>query len=149
MTPDLIFSIANPFVMIGWVALVVAPGWKYTRGGVVLVVVLLQALLYTAVIAYAISMPDREGGGFGSLQGVAILFENPWALLAGWVHYLCFDLFVGSHLVSDARKHGVHHAIVIVCLVPTLLFGPAGLLLYNLAKFAFKRAPYEMNGAAV
>jgi len=27
---------------------------------------------------------------------VAQLFENRWLLLAGWVHYLAFDLFIGA-----------------------------------------------------
>jgi len=69
-------------------------------------------------------------GGFGSLAEVARLFANPWLLLAGWTHYLAFDLFVGSWEVRDARERGVPHLLVIPCLALTLMFGPAGWLLY-------------------
>ena len=35
-------------------------------------------------------------GGFGTLEGVAELLSNRWLLLAGWIHYLASDLFIGS-----------------------------------------------------
>ena len=52
------------------------------------------------------------------------------SLLAGWVHYLVFDLFVGSWEVSDARRLGIPHLFVVPCLILTFLLGPCGLLLY-------------------
>jgi hypothetical protein len=58
------------------------------------------------------------------------LFENRWALLAGWTHYLAFDLFVGTWEVRDARASGIPHLLVLPCLGLTFLFGPAGWLLY-------------------
>lgn len=51
-------------------------------------------------------------------------------LLAGWVHYLAFDLFVGTWEVQDAVKNSVSHLLVIPCLLLTFLFGPIGLLSY-------------------
>ena len=58
------------------------------------------------------------------------LFANPWLLLAGWVHYLAFDLFIGAWQVRDAKRTGLSHLLVVPCLVLTFLFGPIGLLLY-------------------
>ena len=52
------------------------------------------------------------------------------------MHYLAFDLFVGSWEVSDARKRGVHHLLVIPCLLATFMAGPAGLVLYLLVRTA-------------
>jgi hypothetical protein len=40
------------------------------------------------------------------LSAVAMLFSNPWLLLAGWTHYLAFDLFIGSWKLRDARDCG-------------------------------------------
>jgi hypothetical protein len=51
-------------------------------------------------------------------------------LLAGWIHYLAFDLFVGSWLVRDAHLRGIAHGWVLPLLFLTFLFGPAGLLSY-------------------
>jgi len=60
-------------------------------------------------------------------------------LLAGWVHYLAFDLFVGSWEARDALSHRIPHLAVIPCLLLTFLFGPAGLLLYLLLRFTLRR----------
>ncbi|MGD1894670.1 MAG: ABA4-like family protein [Cyclobacteriaceae bacterium] len=127
MQPESVFSIANSFPLLGWLLLIVVPRWKYTLTLVRLVVVLLLALLYTTI---AISSFGESEGGFGSLAEIGQLFENPWSLLAGWVHYLAFDLFIGSWEVENAQKLGVSHWLVIPCLGLTLFLGPVGLLLY-------------------
>ena len=51
-------------------------------------------------------------------------------ILAGWVHYLAFDFFIGCWMVIDAAERGIKHLLVVPCLVLTFMFGPAGLLLY-------------------
>jgi hypothetical protein len=58
------------------------------------------------------------------------LFTQPGIALAGWIHYLAFDLFVGAWEVRDASRHGVPHRVVVPCLVLTFLLGPSGLLAY-------------------
>ena len=59
------------------------------------------------------------------------MFREPWALLAGWVHYLCFDMAVGIWLVRDAQRRGVPRTALLPCLGLTFLLGPLGLLLYS------------------
>jgi hypothetical protein len=88
---------------------------------------LLLAVIYVALVAATLG---RSEGGFSSLAGVRALFDNPWALLAGWTHYLAFDLFIGGWEVRDAQQRGIPHLLVVPALVLTFLFGPAGLLLY-------------------
>jgi hypothetical protein len=73
----------------------------------------------------------RGPGDFTSLAGVSALFANPWLLLAGWIHYLAFDLLTGVWDVRDAARRGVPHWLVVPCLVLTFLLGPAGWLLYQ------------------
>jgi hypothetical protein len=72
---------------------------------------------------------------------VRALFENPWLLLAGWTHYLAFDLFIGGWEVRDAQRRGIPHLLVVPALVLTFLFGPAGLLLY--LAISLRRAPSD------
>jgi hypothetical protein len=128
MTPDQIFSIANLVALAGWVLLAVLPGRTWVTTAVTAVAIpALLAVVYFGIIATQWSGSE---GGFGSLAQVAQLFANPWLLLAGWVHYLAFDLFVGSWEVRDARMHGVPHWLVLPCLFFTFMFGPAGWLLY-------------------
>ena len=85
------------------------------------------AAVYLVLIARY--MPGSSGG-FGSLVEVAQLFSQPGLLLAGWVHYLAFDLFIGAWEVRDAARHRVPHLLVIPCLIMTFLLGPIGLLAY-------------------
>ncbi len=64
------------------------------------------------------------------MRQVSQLFENPVVLLAGWIHYLAFDLWVGCWELTNAQKLGINHFLVIPCLFLTFMFGPIGLLLY-------------------
>ncbi len=63
------------------------------------------------------------------------LFDNPWGALAGWVHYLCFDLFVGRFIMNDAPEGGYRLAPVLFL---TLMAGPVGFLLYGVARGFFR-----------
>jgi hypothetical protein len=92
-----------------------------------LALVPLLALAYATIVATSFGGSD---GDFNSLQGVQRLFANPYNLLAGWIHYLAFDLFVGAWIVEDALARQVPWWVRVVPLPLTLMFGPAGLLLY-------------------
>lgn len=119
------FQVANTVAMLSWIALVVQPRRVASRLRFIIPGAL--ALLY--LWAIATSLPESDGG-FDSLEHVKLLFANDRALLAGWVHYLAFDLFIGCWEVIDAQKRGVRHLFVIPCLVLTFMLGPVGLLLY-------------------
>ena len=143
LTPDFLFTLANPLALLGWALLVLAPRWRGTK-----TLVLSGAwpaglaLAYAALIAAHYLGPHGAEGGFGSLQQVAALFQNPWALLAGWVHYLCFDLFVGAWEVRDAQRRGVPHWALVPALGFTFLVGPVGLLVYfGVRRFLGKQLP--------
>jgi hypothetical protein len=137
MSPETIFSICTKLVLPGWLLLLFAPRWKWTArfiGAVLLPLALAGVYLFLVATHFG-----RTEGGFGSLAEVALLFRNPHNLLAGWIHYLAFDLFVGSWEVRDAQRLGIHHLLVVPCLVLTFIFGPVGLLLYFLLRFSIKR----------
>ena len=59
--------------------------------------------------------------------------------LAGWVHYLAFDLFIGSWQVRDAVRNAIPLWLVLPCLVLTFLFGPIGLVAYLAVRTARTR----------
>lgn len=131
LTPDFLFSLANPLALVGWALLVLAPRWRATKALVLSGAWSLGlALAYAALITTHYLNGHGAEGGFSSLAGVAALFQDPWALLAGWVHYLCFDLFVGAWEVRDAQRRGVPHWALVPALLLTFLFGPVGLLVY-------------------
>ena len=131
MTPENLFSIVNPIAVVGWILLIVLPRQRRAATIATWAIPGLLAIAYVLVVAtHIVGSP----GGFSSLPAVATLFANPWLLLAGWIHYLAFDLFVGSWEARDARERGVPHLALVPCLLLTFLFGPAGWLLYLLAR---------------
>jgi hypothetical protein len=127
MTAEQLFSILNLITMAAWVALVFLPRVRWSATVVPVVVPIGLAVVYTVLVAAAL---PRSEGGFSSLAGVSALFDDSWALLAGWTHYLAFDLFIGGWEVRDAQERGIRHLLIVPALVLTFLPGPAGLLLY-------------------
>jgi hypothetical protein len=128
MTAEQVFSIANLIAIGGWLILLVAGRVRQVPSLVTgAILPLLFALLYSFLIA---AHWGEKTGGFGALAQVHALFSNDWLLLAGWVHYLAFDLFIGSWQVRDSQKHNIPHLLVIPGLILTFMFGPIGLLLY-------------------
>lgn len=137
MSPETLFKICSWLAVLGWLLLIFVPRWKWSARVIAGVVIpLLLGLLYLSLIATHFG---ESGGGFGSLAEVSQLFSNPYNLLAGWVHYLAFDLFIGSWEVRDAQRLGIHHLLVVPCLVLTFMLGPVGLLLYFILRSMLKR----------
>lgn len=125
MSDAQLFQIANTVALLSWIALAVqprrvAPTLRFAVPGAL-------AVLYIWAIVTTVPSPE---GGFGTLAEVKQLFTNDRAVLAGWIHYLAFDLFIGCWEVLDAQQRRVSHWLVVPCLFLTFMLGPAGLLLY-------------------
>jgi len=136
MSPDALFQVANSMALLGWVVLALsplAPRVLSLVGGVAVPLVLSGG--YTAIV---LSHWSSGQGGFDSLASVEQLFKSRWLLLAGWVHYLAFDLLVGAWQLRTARREGIPHLHLLPCLMATFLFGPAGYLLFQLLRAAHR-----------
>jgi len=132
VNPDLLFKLANNAALIGWILLVFLPRWRWSAR--LIAPVLIPALLAALYSFLVMTQFGHSPGGFSSLMSVMLLFQNRSMLLAAWVHYLAFDLFVGSWEVRDAQRIGIAHYLVAPCLILTFLLGPAGWLLYVLIR---------------
>jgi hypothetical protein len=121
VTADLLFRISNNVALLGWLSLIFLPRWRW---GFRLIGATLIPMLLATLYAMLVVTRFGHGGGFRSLAAVGVLFQNRFMLLAGWVHYLAFDLFVGSWEVRDAQRIGIAHYLVVPCLVLTFLVGP-------------------------
>ncbi len=141
---ELLFSIAGTIVAPGWALLVFRPSWRWSTG--VIPGIIVPVILGTLYAGLILTNFFGAEGGFGSLADVARLFENRYLLLAGWVHYLTFDLFIGAWEVRDARRLRINHLLVVPCLLFTFLLGPVGLLLY-LGLRAALRGTYSVETA--
>lgn len=128
MSPEQVFGVANAIALLSWLLLAILPGRRWVMDIVTgKAVPALFAVLYIAIIATTFRGAE---GSFSTLAGVASLFANPWLLLAGWVHYLAFDLLIGTWEARDARERRVPRLLLIPCLFLTFMFGPAGWLVY-------------------
>ncbi|MFN8357867.1 MAG: ABA4-like family protein [Spirosomataceae bacterium] len=134
MTPDQVFQIANNLVLPQWLLMVFAPRWKVTQW-------IVKSYLIPVVLAVLYAIYIFGGGpidfsAFGSLKGVMGLFSTGGAgvVLAGWIHYLAFDLVAGSFVLRDSQEKGIHHLLIVIPLFFCFMLGPIGLLLYWLIR---------------
>ncbi|MEM1133400.1 MAG: ABA4-like family protein [Pseudomonadota bacterium] len=129
LSPEQLFSMAGTAAMIGWLILIFLPRrWPALLFVPRYLIPFGLSLLYAGLaLAYIFTV---EGGGFGSLDEVAKLFSKKEVLLAGWVHYLAFDLFIGGWIAVEADKLGLARLIQAPILVATFMLGPLGLALF-------------------
>ncbi len=127
MSDALIFSLVNYSVLPAWALL-----WFLPRHALTARVV--HSGLYAVVlgIAYALLLfgdqPGPQGSNFFTLEGVTRIFTTPRTIIACWIHYLIFDLFVGAWIGRDCARLGMKAWMAVPSQVLTLLFGPVGLL---------------------
>lgn len=134
MTPAFVFEWVNPASPLGFLLLalaVVAPAGRIRDALLWLggrLIPLLLCAAYAALLArYWGSAPN---GSFTSFVGITALFAAPGKLLAAWVHFLAFDLLIGRWIVDDGLATRLPRWLLLPCLIPAFLYGPAGLLLY-------------------
>jgi hypothetical protein len=58
------------------------------------------------------------------------LFAHDDILLAGWLHYLAYDFFIGVWIAEQADRIGLSRQIQAVILVVAFMFPPMGLVLF-------------------
>ena len=132
MTPDQLFAATNTMAILSWLLLATLPGRRWVTDIVTgKVIPMIFAAVYVGIVVTTFAGAE---GSFSTLSGVATLFSNPWLLLAGWVHYLAFDLLIGTWEARDARDRQVPHLLLVPSLFLTLMFGPAGWLLYMMIR---------------
>ena len=131
MTPANMYLMLNLGVLPFWAILMLLPHARITEQVVHSIALpLILGVTYAWLLATALTSPAPEGAGFASLDALMKTFSVEIALVAGWAHYLVFDLFVGAWQARDAQRVGLNHLLLIPCLLLTLLVGPIGLVTY-------------------
>lgn len=136
MTPEQVFSLAGAAAMAGWVLLILGP-----RRFVWVNAVPMWIIPSGLSLAYGLLIFSRfsgMGGGFDSLASVATLLADDWALLAGWVHYLAFDLFVGAVMAARMDRVAVSRVVQAPILGATFMLGPLGFLIAGLTELGLR-----------
>jgi hypothetical protein len=136
MLPETLFSHASTAAMLGWAALIFGPrrfGWFNPIA--LWIIPSGLALVYGMIVLRHFAGVD---GGFDSLRNVAKLMADDWVLLAGWVHFLAFDLFVGAIMALRMDRIGVSRLVQGPILFAIFMFGPFGFLIAALTEIALR-----------
>ena len=140
------FDGSNSVALLPWLVLIVGPrrlGWL---NAIVAAVPLALAAFYAAIL---VSQLGRGQGGFGSIAQVRALFASDPLLVAGWQHYLAFDLFVGTWAAKRFDQAGLHRLAQAPLLAIIFVAGPVGYLLSALVIWVLgRRAGGRMGGSA-
>lgn len=131
MTPEWLFTLASFSAMAGWTALAAGIAFNNALLRDIVAGRIVPALLALAYAGLIVLFWAGSDGGFDSLGEVARLFANPWLLLAGWLHYLAFDLAIGAIIARRTFDEGLPRLVLILILPLTFLFGPVGWLAFE------------------
>jgi len=137
LTADQMFAFVGQIAFYGWLILIFLPRrFKSLFFIPQYLIPFGLGLLYAALILKYFFV---EPGGFNSIASVRTLFSHNHLLLAGWIHYLAFDLFIGCWIARQSDAMGISRLIQAPILLTTFIFGPLGLAL-----FLSMRATYNL-----
>jgi hypothetical protein len=128
MSPETVFQLANGAAPVAWLFMILAPRSRVVRSAILngACVAVLAALYLLVVVAHF----NMEGADFTSLAGVTALLSDPWAMTAGWIHYLAFDLLAGIIITKKGLGLGMHRVLLLPCQLATFMLGPVGIMLF-------------------
>jgi hypothetical protein len=144
---ETVFLAAQSLALIGWIPLFALPlvGRRRALLWARAVGVALCLIYLCFFLPHAAAIP--RGAGY-TLEAIGRAFDRRELLLAGWIHYLAFDLWVGAWEAEHAERHGMTHGVLAFCLFATMMIGPLGLLFYLAASWLRAKGVQATNMAA-
>jgi hypothetical protein len=141
MTSETLFTIANISVLPFWLLMIFAPrtSWalRIIRSPWISIT---PVMIYGALIVpFLAQMGPGLINAFGTLNGVMGLLSTPQGALAGWAHFLAFDLLVGRLAYLDAHERGISALVMAPVLLLIFMLGPLGFGLYLIVR-SFRRS---------
>jgi hypothetical protein len=131
--------------ILGWALMIFLPKWAPTKwvARSAAFPIYLSVLYLAGVVPLIVSTGPGIIMKFGTATGVISLLSDADVALIAWIHILVFDQFVGLLIYRDnMRERLIPVALQSVILFLTLMFGPAGFLLYQLIRVARKHGPF-------
>jgi hypothetical protein len=147
MTYDLAYLLVHLIAVPAWLLLFLAPRAALTRRLVHSAVVpLALGIIYAGLVFAGVVLGrTHPGSGVLSLDAVIALLTHPNGALAGWIHYLIHDLFIGAWIARDADRRGIPHAANLPALMFAFAFGPIGLMIHLLQRRLSGRAGFSLE----
>ena len=139
----LLFNLTNA-AMIGWALMIFLPRAQITTwiARTAVFPVYLAALYVIGVVPLLVASGPGIMREFASADGVVRLLAGADAALIVWLHLLVFDHLVGILIYRDnMRIHAMSLPVQSLVLFLTLMFGPAGFLVYYVIRVVRKHGP--------
>lgn len=135
---DALYSLTGMLIIVCWGLVIVHPD-RSSRWITVpkFAVPTLFGLIYAGIM---MAKFFDSGGGYGSIAAVRALFAHDDILLAGWLHYLAYDFFIGVWIAEQADRIGLSRQIQALILVTAFMFPPMGLVLFLATRATIKRS---------
>jgi carotenoid cleavage dioxygenase-like enzyme len=127
MIANLLYDIANYYVVPFWLLIVFLPNWKTTQQVMKSLLLFLPlALLFLYFLSQAVTLGSASNLLFAPLEEVMKFFTGKEAVALAWVQFLTLDLFVGRWIYWEGQRTGVFttHSI----LLSHFGGGPSGIL---------------------
>jgi len=123
MSAARVFQCLNLVVLPWWAVFLAAPRSRIAaRAASHSAIFLGLSLLYAAFLAGALAA--RGGDGAFDFDALRVVLATPRGFLAGWTHYVAFDLFIGAWIVRESCRLRVEPRPYLFL---TLVAGPLGL----------------------
>jgi len=123
MSAARLFQLFNLVVLPWWVVFLAAPRSQLAgRAASHSAIFIGLCLLYAVLLGTAVAARGGEGGF--DFDGLRAALGTSRGFLAGWTHYLTFDLFIGAWIVRESRRLDVEPRPYLLL---TLVAGPIGL----------------------
>lgn len=122
-----------------WISLVLLPRWRHTKT-ITTAIAVAYSFLYV-VLAYVLfskAMFAMDLNAFSTTAGLTQMFTDATSVLAGWAHFIVFDLWTARFFVLDSARSNIPHLAVVPCILGCMFFGPLGLLTYVTVKKVFE-----------
>ncbi|HET8916142.1 MAG TPA: abscisic acid-deficient protein Aba4 family protein [Propionibacteriaceae bacterium] len=137
-----VYRMVNLIPVLWWLPMILAPSWRGTRAMTTSRGLLAGlGLFYGAFLLKAIT--EEGPPNYATYEeGPRRLFASHAGLLAGWAHYLAFDLFVGVWIYRTglAEKRTTRLPLLL-----TFVAGPLGLLYFLLQRGLRRPMPYPFD----
>ena len=134
LTVENIYFWSNIGILPFWLLLIFLPNSKFTRILTNSIIIpLILASTYSYVIYKSILLDEQVFDVFNlyqDLESLYTIFATESFLLVFWLHFLAFNIFLGSWISIDASKYLIPKYFTGIILIFVYLIGPIGLVLY-------------------
>jgi hypothetical protein len=134
MSLELLFTLANVFVLPFWILMLLVPNWDVTRKVMASYWFFLPlAGLYLYLLTGELNAESAAALANPTLADIARFFGEEGAAATGWVHFVVMDLFVGRWVYWEGQRTGrfVRHSVALC-----LFAGPLGVLSHIITTWA-------------